>query len=661
MNFSALHVVRMSLCLVALGLANAHPPALAGTIAFPDWGITEEESDRYIQLEVRREGGAGTPASVHFATHDLTAKAGQDFTPATGTLEFAPGETNKPIQIALLDNGSLDGDREFKVSLTAPQGAELGIQSTTRVLISDNERAVIIDPDFRPQVQGMVFHVAVQPDGRILISGTFDKVGGIDRAGLARLHPDGSLDRSFETTPDIAFAGMPIALQPDGKILAARLPDSSQRSPQLVRLQPSGALDPSFSADPSFDSGYEQISVGPDGTVLLMNSLALALQPDGSVHHFWRDRILDLAGDGPLAFQPDGKLLVASGNRLHRINVDGSRDLSFAPQVGHSDDPQRARLSELFPQAGGRIVIAGRFTHVNGVPRRHLARLLPAGGLDETFDPQVPDAAESAQRFGVQPDGKVLASFYLGFPSSPVIRFEVDGSIDGSFRLSKGNYFGAVQPDGKILLVEFSGEQWLRRAYGDPAQRKAFALDGANLLEVSAGGGTANILIHRLGITTESTTLRFATRDGTARAGLDYPAPSGTLTFGPLETWRFLSIPATPNLALNENRGFTLVLLDSGEDGTVLGPPEQKIAIVPPEYISIQPDGSPSSRRLRVTLAPTAPGRAYELKELSISQQGTFLPRTVSTTREAGGTATFLVEASSAKPHRIFRAARVPP
>src|SRR5262249_37475832 len=38
----------------------------------------------------------------------------------------------------------------------------------------------------------------VQPDGRIIIAGSFDTVQGVNRRGLARLGSDGSLDLSFE-------------------------------------------------------------------------------------------------------------------------------------------------------------------------------------------------------------------------------------------------------------------------------------------------------------------------------------------------------------------------------------------------------------------------------------------------------------------------------
>src|SRR4051812_37615349 len=43
-----------------------------------------------------------------------------------------------------------------------------------------------------------VFRSIIQPDGKIIISGSFTNYNGVPRAGLARVNPDGSLDLSFD-------------------------------------------------------------------------------------------------------------------------------------------------------------------------------------------------------------------------------------------------------------------------------------------------------------------------------------------------------------------------------------------------------------------------------------------------------------------------------
>lgn len=53
-----------------------------------------------------------------------------------------------------------------------------------------------VDPFFDPNLNGGVSVAVAQPDGRILIGGSFTEVNGTNRPGFARLHPDGTLDTS---------------------------------------------------------------------------------------------------------------------------------------------------------------------------------------------------------------------------------------------------------------------------------------------------------------------------------------------------------------------------------------------------------------------------------------------------------------------------------
>src|SRR5437899_9799205 len=77
---------------------------------------------------------------------------------------------------------------------------------------------------FNPNANGEVEVVVVQPDGKILIGGTFTTLspnggGAVTRNGIARLNPDGTLDTAFNpnaTGGDVVS----IAVQADGKILA---------------------------------------------------------------------------------------------------------------------------------------------------------------------------------------------------------------------------------------------------------------------------------------------------------------------------------------------------------------------------------------------------------------------------------------------------------
>ena len=107
--------------------------------------------------------------------------------------------------------------------------------------IDDNERVACTDGSFDPGLgpNGPVDEIQIQPDGRIVIAGTFSKYNGVSRPGLARILPDGRLDESFVPDGLFSFETDPVklVLLADGRVLAVGNPVASglPRS-GLVRL-----------------------------------------------------------------------------------------------------------------------------------------------------------------------------------------------------------------------------------------------------------------------------------------------------------------------------------------------------------------------------------------------------------------------------------------
>ncbi|MCU1289713.1 MAG: hypothetical protein JWN60_1942, partial [Acidobacteria bacterium] len=95
---------------------------------------------------------------------------------------------------------------------------------------------------------GTVKALAVLTDGKILVSGDFNRVGGVIKNNIARLNADGTLDNSFDSGSGFNVAPVSIAIQTDGKILAAgsfTTYNGVSRS-GAARLNSDGSLDNSF-------------------------------------------------------------------------------------------------------------------------------------------------------------------------------------------------------------------------------------------------------------------------------------------------------------------------------------------------------------------------------------------------------------------------------
>jgi uncharacterized delta-60 repeat protein/uncharacterized repeat protein (TIGR01451 family) len=98
-------------------------------------------------------------------------------------------------------------------------------------------------------LNGTVWAVAPQIDGKVVIGGDFTMAGGVSRSRIARLNADGSLDTSFDPLLGANDTVFTLLVQADGNILVGGAFTQFHTAGHhgLTRLLPSGTVDPSFS------------------------------------------------------------------------------------------------------------------------------------------------------------------------------------------------------------------------------------------------------------------------------------------------------------------------------------------------------------------------------------------------------------------------------
>jgi len=111
-----------------------------GVMAFSTGCYPVVESDGLAQLTVTRAGDVSAPASLFYTTSDLTATAGSDYTPISGTLTFTNGEASKIVSIPITDDVISETAESFLITLSDPTGnGVVGGPAVAKVTIVDNE------------------------------------------------------------------------------------------------------------------------------------------------------------------------------------------------------------------------------------------------------------------------------------------------------------------------------------------------------------------------------------------------------------------------------------------------------------------------------------------------------------------------------------------
>lgn len=256
-----------------------------------------------------------------------------------------------------------------------------------------SEGAIQYDQD-QNKFAGEVLDIKVQPDGKVLIAGNFTSFNGVERKGIARLNTDGTLD-SFN--PDFSprkigyFSGYPksILLQPDGKIIFSYSEMYGAGNCKIQRFNSDGTLDQTFETaylDPA-DHVIKAILL-PDGKILIHGYInafnnkeyktsCIRLHGNGQIDNSFNHKYIDLGG--AMQVQPDGKILIASPQKIRRFHSDGNPDYSFVShQLSEYQNGTIGKVS-LCLFNDNRILVGGNF------PKK-LLRLNTNGTINETFE-----------------------------------------------------------------------------------------------------------------------------------------------------------------------------------------------------------------------------------------------------------------------------------
>ncbi len=496
------------------GIFNAGSDGKIKNYIAADFPAVTEGANSTVTFTIRRVGKLTGQAVVDWTTADGTATAGADYVAASGQVVFQDGQSSKTVDVTVIGDLTLEPTEYFNLVLsTSTPGYAVGAGKAT---INDGVTISISDAS------------VTEGDAAMRFTDTFVTTGS---GGLL-------------TPRHIAFG-------PDGKLYVA-----GQNSDAVHRYDATNGafLDVVIPGSAGLDGAFA-LAFGPDGNLYaagqLSNNVLRYNLANGTIDEFVTPRAFGLSQPKGMLFGPDGNLYISS--------TTGGGGVPGPHQVLRFVGPNGATPSAPLPAPGqsGAVFVAdgsGNLSNPNGLA------FGPDGSLyvANTF-------IDSVNRYD-----SITGAFIDVF--IPVGSGGLDAPIGMLFR--NGELFVAGAATDAVLVYDANTGAYRRSISGG-------GLDGPSGIEFDANGylyvaGSVNHQVLRYAPTsvvaftvnlsnTSTATVRvdYATANGSALAGGDYTAVSGTLTFAPGVTSRTVLVRTVDDTLAEPTETFTLNLSNS--------------------------------------------------------------------------------------------------
>lgn len=540
------------------------------TIGFGTNTASVNENEGTVTLAVGLSGPSGAAATVNYATSNGTAAAGSDYTAKSGTVTIPAGSTSANIQVTVTDDIVFEGNETFQVTLTGPGGATLGTSSAT-VTVVDNET----QPTIGLSATTYSANEMISPASiTVQLSGPSKTATTVDYA---------TTDGSAEAGSDYLAAS--------GTVTVAA--GSTTATIQVLIV------------DDSTYEGNEAFTVtlsNPDGATLGTSTATVTITEDEMPPVIGFASTSINASESAAAImitvslsEPSDLETTASYTTMSGTATAG---LDFTAQSGTVTIPAGSLSETIWITLDGDDidepseyfdVMLTSFT--NAMPGNTMTTITLA---DDDPTPAIgfssPDGSVS------ESGGTITLTVALSGPSSSDVTVNyatANGAAaagedyedsSGSVLISAGNLSTTVSIPISGDTVYEEDETFLVNLYGPSGAMLGTASATVTILDdetepsvglaaatASAGEtvGTATFTVALSGLSATDVTVWYETNNGTASAGSDYTAKSGTLTIPAGQLSGTIAVTITDDAIHEGNETFSLALSDPA--GATLG------------------------------------------------------------------------------------------
>ncbi len=533
--------------------------------------LTYDEDDGKAELTVTLSGPTQYGAAIQVTTSDGTAQAGQDYTGKSEIFTIPGGSTSGVIEIPIIDDNIYEGaDESFTVTLSSPQRATLG-QSKTTVYILDNDSIPEVGFASATFTQNenagtALLTVGLTHPSRTDITVNYATLDGTANAGTDYTATAGTLTiPAFSTSQTIAIPLLNDSVYEGSENFTVTLSSPTGASLQAAVATVTIADDetvPAVGFAPAAVSAAENA-----GSATLTVTLTGASKTDITVDYSTANGTAIQDSDYT---EKSGTITIPAGSVTATLNIPLLND-----NVYEADETFTVTLSNPQGAALGIKTATVTITDDETVPKLSFtpATLAVHEGagtatLTVTLSSETQNAVtvqyatQDGTAFGGSDYTAKTGTVTIPAGSSAAtveITIKEDALYEGAeaFTVVLSSPSGAAI-DAGTATVQINDNESMPQASFDPAA-----------ISVNENVLAASLTVKLSGPSQADVTVQYATQDGTATAGSDYVASSGTLTIPGGTVSCTVDITLTDDTVYEGGESFTVLL--SSPHGAVLG------------------------------------------------------------------------------------------
>jgi aryl-phospho-beta-D-glucosidase BglC (GH1 family) len=545
-------------------------PVTPPTVSIADATVAEGNSGTSnASFTVTLSKAATTPVTVGYATSSGTATSGTDFTAASGTLTFAPGVTSQTITVKVTGDTTVESDETFNVALSSPSGATIARGTAVGTITNDDVApAPTISIANASVAEGnsgtsnASFTVTLSNASTAPVTVGYSTSNGTATAGTDFTAASGTLTFA----PGSTSQTITVKVTGDSTVESDETFNVTLASPTGGTISKGTAVGTIINDDvaappPSITISNASVAEGNSGTnnATFTVTLSNAASTPVTVAYATSNGTATAGADYTAT---SGTLTFAPGTTSQTVTVQVTGDTTV-----ESDETFNVTLSSPTGATLAKATAVGTITNDDVTPPT-------SGGASVGYAVSNEWNSGYNANMTVNAGQTAINGWTVEFDSPAEIvniwNAQITSHVGTHYVISNMAYNGQVaagqntsfgyQANGTSAAGVPTNLKVNGVAVGSPATQPTLSIANISVAEGNSGTKDATFTVVLSKAATSAVTVGYATSNGTATAGADYTATSGTLTFAPGTTSQTITVKVIGDTTAEADETFNVAL-----------------------------------------------------------------------------------------------------